>query len=176
MGKGGGKVKLPGPGPLETEQAEFLKGQRRDVIEPIQAALLPAALPGAIQAFRTKLDAPEREALEGQYAQAGRDIMSGVGGRGGQLRNLMSLNAMDRARSISNAAINARQTGIQRSLGLLGPAAFPGAQSVLSAGQGLVGSERDRANMAAQAASQQAAGKGNALGGLMSLGGGLMKK
>lgn len=174
MGKG--KVKMPGPGPLENEQAKFLRGQRENVIEPVQAALMPAALPGAIQAFSTKLEAPDREALEGQFSQAKNSIMDQAGGRGGFLRRAMTMNDIARAQTVGNAAVNARQQGITRALGLLGPAAFPGANTTLQAGQGLVNSEQGRAQMAAQASAQQGQGIGSAIGGLASIGGRAMLK
>jgi hypothetical protein len=173
MGKGGTpKVKI---GPLEVEQAQFLRQQRENVIEPVQGALMPAALPGAVQAFSTKLEAPDREAIEGQYSQLRKDI-GASGARGGLLRRNMTLADQERARTVSNAAVMARQTGIARALGLLGPAAFPGAQAVTAAGGQLAGGEQSRAAQNAQLQAQSQGGLGSALGGLASLGGRFMMK
>ena len=161
------KVKI---GPMEIEQADFLRQQRKNVIEPVQGALMPAALPEAIQAFSTKLEAPDREAIEGQFKQVKNDVMAS-GARGGMLRRNMTLADTERARAVSSAATNARQTGIARALGLLGPAAFPGAQTVIGGMSDLTGGERSRAAANAQMAAQSQQGLGSALGMLTSLGG-----
>lgn len=161
------KVKI---GPMEIEQADFLRQQRKNVIEPVQGALMPAALPGAIQAFSTKLEAPDREAIEGQFKQAKQDTMA-TGARGGMLRRNMTAIDNARAQTVSNAAVQARQTGIARALGLLGPAAFPGAQTVIGGMSDLTGGERARASANANMAAQNQSGLGSALGMLTSLGG-----
>lgn len=173
MGKGSTpKIKI---GPMEIEQADFLRQQRKNVIEPVQGALMPAALPGAIQAFDTKLMAPDREAIEGQFKQVKNDVMAS-GARGGMLRRNMTLADTERARAVSSAAQQARQTGISRALGLLGPAAFPGAQTVIGGMGNLAAGEQSRAAQNAQLAAQNQSGFGSALGGLASLGGRFMMK
>lgn len=173
MGKSGTpKVKI---GPMEIEQADFLRQQRRNVIEPVQGALMPAALPGAIQAFSTKLEAPDREAIEGQFKQVKNDVMAS-GARGGMLRRNMTLADTERARAVSSAASQARQTGISRALGLLGPAAFPGAQTVIGGMGDLASGERSRAGANAKLAAENQSGLGGALGGLASLGGRFLMK
>jgi len=164
MGKS--SPKLPKAGPMEQQQAEFLKSQKENVMDPTQKALMPVALPAAVQGFNTNLTAPERQTIEGQYKQSGNDIVNGAGGRGGMLRKAMTMNDLSRATTVATAANNAKQMGIQRALGLLGPAAFPGANTAVSAGQGLVGSEQNRAQMGQQAAASQNAGKGQMAGSL----------
>ena len=174
MGKSSGKVKLPAPGPLEQAQADFLNSQRTGVIEPVQNALMPSALPAAIQGFNTSLAPPDRQTIEAQYKQSGQDIMNQAGGRGGMLRRAMTMNDLGRAETVANAASNARQLGIQRALGLLGPAAFPGANTVIQGGQAAASGEQARRAEAANAAAGSNAGKGSMIGGGLSLAGSLM--
>lgn len=168
MGKS--SPKLPKAGPLEQRQADFLQQQQTGVMQPIQKALLPAAMGPATQAFNTKLTAPERQTIEAQYKQSGNDIMNQAGGRGGMLRRAMTMNDLSRANTVSSAANQAKQQGIQRALGLLGPAGFTGANTNVQAGQSLVGAEQNRAQMGAQAAASQNQGKGQMAGGLAGAG------
>ena len=168
MGKS--SAKLPKPGPFEQQQAAMLQNQRENIMDPTQKALMPLALPAAAQGFNTNLTAPDRQTIEAQYKQSGNDIVNQAGGRGGMLRKAMTMNDIGRAGTVATAANNAKQMGIQRALGLLGPAAFPGANTAVSAGQGLVGSEQNRALRGQQAAASQNAGKGQAAGGLAAAG------
>lgn len=170
MSSKGAKIPTPKPGPLEIAQADFLKSQKANVLDPIQSALMPAALPAASQAFNTTLTAPDRETIEGQFQQSKNDIINNAGGRGGFLRKAMTQNDISRAQAVSSAANQAKQTGISRALGLLGPAGFPGANTTISAGQGLVGSEQNRMNLGAQQQAAQGQGMGSLIGGLGSLG------
>lgn len=169
---GGGKGGVPSlkPGPLEKEQAAFLKQQRHDVIEPIQAAGIPAAMPGFVQAFQTSLAAPDRQAIEGQFKQSMNDVMAGAGGRGGMLRRAMTDVSRARAETVANAVNQARQLGISRSLGLLGPAGFPGASTVINAGNQAAATEAQRRFQNAQMQAQAGSSKGGFAGGLMGLG------
>ena len=167
MGKSSPKVKI---GPLEKEQADFMRSQRKDLIEPVQGALMPLALPSAMQAFDTRLMAPDREAIEGQFNQAKNDIMAG-GARGGLLRRAMTQADIGRAGAVSRAAVQARQQGIERGLGLLGPAAFPGANTTMSAANSLVGGEQSRNAANAQMKAQGQAQTGQAIGTLAGLAG-----
>ncbi len=177
MGKGGGDVPTLMPGPLEREQAKFLKTQRKNIIEPAQQALFAPALTAATQGFQTNLSAQDRQALEAQHNQARSDIMS-RGTRGGLMQQMLTNADIARADTVGNAINNARQLGIQRGLAALVPSAFPGAQSVMAGGQAAAGNEmaRNQANINAQIQAQQAAGqgKGATIGGLGSLAGGAM--
>lgn len=174
MGKGGGVPSLK-PGPLEKEQAKFLQTQRTGIIEPAQATLFAPALGAAAQGFDTSLGARDRQALEGQYNQARNNILQ-TGARGGLMQNMLTNTDNARAESVANAINQARQTGISRGLGALGPTAFPGAQSIIAGGQGAAQSEAQRIAQNAQnkIAGQQAAGQGlgSMLGGLGALAGG----
>ena len=167
MGKS--SAKLPKPGPFEQQQAAMLQNQRENIMDPTQKTLMPLALPAAAQGFNTNLSAPDRQTIEAQFKQSKNDILS-QNQRGGLLRKNMTMNDIGRANTVATAANNAKQMGIQRALGLLGPAAFPGANTAVSAGQGLVGSEQNRAQMGQQAAASQNAGKGQAAGGLAAAG------
>jgi hypothetical protein len=167
----GGKGSAPsiGPSPLAKEQAAFLKQQRKGVIEPAQAALLPGMMAGAPQALSTSLDPRSRATLEAQANQARQNIMqSGV--RGGLMQKMLGTADIARAESVANAANQARNLGSLRSLQLLGPAAFPGAGQVMQAGQAAAQSDEQRRLQNAQMASQAGGGKGEGMMGLMSLG------
>lgn len=168
MGGKGGAPSI-GASPLSKEQAKFLKQQRQDIIEPGQAALFPAALPGAVGALSTSLSAQNRQALESQHNQALSNIMS-RGTRGGLMQRMMTTADLARADTVGNAINQARELGQQRSLGLLGPAIFPGASQTIAAGQAAAQGDEARRLQNAQMQAQAGQSKGAGLGGLMSLG------
>jgi hypothetical protein len=116
----------------ETAQANNLYWLQDNVQKPIIDAALPNALPNLSQAFDTKLAAPDRQNIEDQYAQSKQDILNNAGARGGMLQQSLKDNMLGRASDIASAQNQARQTGINRALGLL-PAGFPGADSTLAA-------------------------------------------
>jgi len=173
--KGGGVPSLK-PGPLEKEQAKFLQTQRENIIQPAQATLFGPALAAASQGFETSLSPRDRQTLEGQFAQNRSNILQS-GQRGGLMQQMLSNTDTARAESVANAINQARQTGISRGLGAIGPTAFPGAQSIIAGGQNAAQSEAQRiaANQQNKIAAQQAAGqgKGGLIGGLGSLAGGI---
>jgi hypothetical protein len=161
MGKGGGtpSIKI---GPLEKEQAAFLKSQRSGIIEPTQAALFQPALSAATQAFNTGLSPRDRGALEGQYNQARENILQ-RSTRGGLMNKMLTTADLARAESVGNATNQARQLGIERGLGLLGGAAFPSANNIVGGGQAAAQSEQQRRQAQAQMAAQNQAAQGQGL-------------
>lgn len=174
---GGGKGGSPSikPSPLDKEQAAILKNLEATVGVPIRNIVVPQAMQtlGGPGVFQTSLPAPDREAIEGQYKQAQNQIMN-TGTRGGQLQSRLADLSRDRASDVAGATNQARQLGIERSLGMVN-SALPNYGQQLSARSAAAQNDTERrlANAKMQASNQSAMGSG--LGGLLGLAGGFFK-
>ena len=169
-----GKSSAPkiGVSPSEAAQANNIQYLQENVQKPIINDVLPKALPALSQAFDTTLSTPDRQNIEDQYTQAHNEVLNNAGARGGMLQKGLKDVMIGRASDVGAAQNAARQTGIQRALGLM-PAGFPGADSTLSAAGQLAqtGAQRNAAN-ASLAFQQNQANRqsmSSSLGGLGSL-------
>lgn len=164
---GGGGGDAPKAGPVERGLASLFSQQRRR-FGPVQRDIIGAARGPLLEAFRTDLSPQDRETIEGQFGQARESTLSNVPGRGGLMNRMLGNLDIERARTVSNAANQARQVGIQRALATLGPAGAPGL-GMFGAGQGLAQLEQGRTQMGAQAGGALGGGLGGLLGGGMGL-------
>lgn len=80
--------------------------------------------PESLGPFRTRLLPSERETLENQFRQAELQTIGTTGQRGGHLSKSLADLAIERARTISGAEIDAAERGKRLALSLIAPAAF----------------------------------------------------
>jgi hypothetical protein len=162
MGKGGGS--LP-KSPTDKEQAKILKELEATIGKPTRALVVPKMLQtlGGEGVFQTTLPSTDRDVIEQQFRRAQTGILNTSPVRGGQLNSQLGQLQRDRAFDVSSAVNQAKQRGIERSLGLIS-AAIPNAQSQQQAAAGIAGREQQRNMANAQQQSQKGAGMGGLVG------------
>lgn len=166
MDKGGPKIK---ESPADKAQAAYLQNLEATVGQPIRNTIMPQALRtlGGPGVFDTTLPAADRQVIEDQFKQAQKNTMN-TGVRGGQLYSQMAQNNRDRATAVAGATTQAKNQGIERSLGLV-PTAFPTATAQLGAQQGIGGHQTTRNLTQAQLDAQAQQQKGQSMGGLLGM-------
>jgi hypothetical protein len=145
-------------------QAAILSNLETSVGQPIRNTVVPQAIQtlGGPGVFQTSLPAMDRQAIEGQFAQARKNIMN-AGTRSGLMSSQLANLNRDRAGAVSAATSNASQRGIERALGMV-PAAMPNASAQLSARGSLGATEQARLTKQAEMNAQAQQAKGDAMG------------